>query len=104
LTKKAKGSPRLGKELSADEIKQDPGLEGSTLIEDKAPGGEKMEDLLREDGTVGWSCIVCTYVNLMDHGRCGESCWSEIVDLLCSDMCQARPDGHLPQDAEFLSS
>ncbi|WVQ70897.1 hypothetical protein IAR50_000422 [Cryptococcus sp. DSM 104548] len=39
---------------------------------------------LREDGTEGWSCSLCTFINLMDHGRC--------------EMCQARPDGTIPKN------
>lgn len=42
----------------------------------------------REDGQPGWRCRLCTFINLMDHGRC--------------DICQARPDGTLPEDVQSI--
>ncbi|WWD17810.1 hypothetical protein CI109_102252 [Kwoniella shandongensis] len=38
----------------------------------------------REDGKPGWRCRVCTFINLIDQGRC--------------EMCQSRPDGTMPPD------
>ncbi|WVQ85288.1 hypothetical protein IAT38_007453 [Cryptococcus sp. DSM 104549] len=38
----------------------------------------------REDGRPGWRCKACTFINLMDHGRC--------------EICQTRPDGTMPSD------
>ncbi|WVQ62109.1 uncharacterized protein L199_000247 [Kwoniella botswanensis] len=32
----------------------------------------------------GWECKICTFINMADHGRC--------------EMCQARPDGAMPND------
>ncbi|WWC86328.1 uncharacterized protein L201_001201 [Kwoniella dendrophila CBS 6074] len=45
---------------------------------------EKKPDIpvIREDGRSGWECKLCTFINLADHGRC--------------EMCQARPDGSMP--------
>ncbi|KAK6905792.1 hypothetical protein I203_106623 [Kwoniella mangroviensis CBS 8507] len=36
------------------------------------------------DGVGDWECKVCTFINMADHGRC--------------EMCQARPDGAMPDD------
>lgn len=33
---------------------------------------------MTEDGRLGWACLVCTFVNLLDHGRCGGSSFSPV--------------------------
>lgn len=33
--------------------------------------GEGKDVFPREDGQPGWRCHLCTFINLMDHGRCG---------------------------------
>ncbi|ODO07212.1 hypothetical protein L198_00791 [Cryptococcus wingfieldii CBS 7118] len=57
---------------------------GSTPASETPSPAPRKDVQVREDGTEGWSCAVCTFINLMDHGRC--------------EMCQARPDGTIPEN------
>jgi hypothetical protein len=46
-----------------------------------------------------WACKVCTYNNIVDHGRCGELTERCCIALLIiTEMCGARPNGEMPQD------
>ncbi|KIR37171.1 hypothetical protein I352_00483 [Cryptococcus deuterogattii MMRL2647] len=73
--------------LSAVEQRSSPIVSPSTLQVSRELG--KGKDVFpREDGQPGWRCHLCTFINLMDHGRC--------------DICQARPDGTLPEDVQSI--
>ncbi|WRT64221.1 uncharacterized protein IL334_001150 [Kwoniella shivajii] len=54
-------------------------------IDTKIEKDHKSEDVsTRLRGWQGWECKLCTFINLADQGRC--------------EMCQARPDGSMPED------
>lgn len=38
----------------------------------------------RDDGRPGWKCRQCTFINLMDHGRCGQYCQTPNLSKLIS--------------------
>jgi hypothetical protein len=99
--------PTFGKDTIKQETLRGTGLAQTTLSKtSRLLGGRSTRDEL--DVTEGlktaatddsrWECKLCTFVNIADHGRCGES----RVDLAANslsdglDICQARPDGTLP--------
>jgi len=87
-TKKANTAPhprtRFGSELVREEQKRGLGLSGTSRqakgqvlgsIQATDKGGISVgqsNEVVREDGKRGWACAVCTFANIMDHGRCGE--------------------------------
>ncbi|KAK4689717.1 DNA-dependent metalloprotease WSS1, partial [Tremellales sp. Uapishka_1] len=88
-SKRAAILPRFGKALVAEEQKRGLGLSStSTAKSGKTLGSAiqpaEKDPALMDDGRPGWKCRRCTLVNLMDHGRC--------------EVCQARPDGSIPDD------
>jgi hypothetical protein len=55
----------------------------------------------------GWTCALCTYINLADHGRCGEYFVHsynllKAIRLTETEICQARPDGTVPPDVQGI--
>jgi hypothetical protein len=75
----------FGAGLVDSERKRALGLESTTLARTNVTGTSEVpstslskyharskEPVPLDDGSQGWACKVCTYVNLMDHGRCGE--------------------------------
>lgn len=52
-----------------------------------------------------WTCQLCTFVNVADRGRCGESpnpaaFWGWLI--FCPEMCEARPDGSMPSSSSVI--
>lgn len=71
-----KQTPRFGKAMVEAERKKDLGLVSDGRREKQTLGGESLDGegdlVISADGRSGWSCQLCTFANLMDHGRCGE--------------------------------
>jgi len=91
--KKRVTMPSLGSGFGRDESMRGLGLKSTSSGKDGSVLGarsispikleaEDKEEILEseerdiqplDDGRSGWECRTCTFINLMDHGRCGES-------------------------------
>lgn len=57
--------------LSAVEQESSPIVSPAALQVRRELGKGNKDVFPREDGQPGWRCRLCTFINLMDHGRCG---------------------------------
>ena len=74
----ARNAPKFGAGLVQEEVKRDLGLASiSSSSGGRTLGGARPRDDQQrvtpgaQDGE--WACKLCTYKNIADHGRCGES-------------------------------
>lgn len=99
--------PRFGASMVDTEIKKDLGLVADTDGRVQKLGGHGIESdgdlVLSADGRPGWSCEVCTYANIADHGRCGGWMESSSMSQLISRNVRSSTGWHASRRSLTLS-